>query len=81
MQLEQTIFSALLIGIMAAAGLVWGDHVAVIFSALTAAIAFFALEVRRHGAGFESDRAVFISDIMSLVSWLTGLIAGASLVV
>ena len=81
MQLEQTIFSALLIGIMAAAGLVWGDSVAVIFSALTAAVAFFALEVRRHGIGASADRAVIVSDIMSLVSWLCGLIAGVSLVI
>lgn len=79
MQLEQTIFSALLIGIMAAAGLVGGDSVAVIFSALTAAVAFFALEVRSIGERIADVRFGYASDIMSLVSWATGLIAGLSL--
>jgi hypothetical protein len=81
MQTSQAIFSALLLSIIAAAGLVKGIDTAWIFAGITAALAFFSLEMRNdaaaiHSAGFEVG-----AKVLALASWVTGCVAAFALLV
>ena len=81
MQTSQAIFSALLLSIIAAAGLVKGVDAAWIFAGITAALAFFSIELRNHALERASAGMLQGSNILTLVSWLTGAVAGVSLLV
>lgn len=78
----QALFSATLIAIMAAAGLVKGIDIAWIMAGITAGLAFFGEEVRRNGEDNMSFTAwVWTVNVLAILSWITGAIAGASLII
>ncbi|WP_310218679.1 hypothetical protein [Neorhizobium sp. 2083] len=88
MQTSQAIFSALLLSIISAAGLVKGIDTAWIFAGITAALVFFSFEAAGAAARctryIDGDRRVLltrITNVLVVLSWLTGAVAGLSLLV
>lgn len=86
MHTTQAIFSALLLSIIAAAGLVKGVDSAWIFAGITAALAFFSEEVR-NTAVRRGDASDYYSELLTagaalaMMSWATGFSAAFSILV
>lgn len=77
------IFSALLLSIIAAAGLVKGVDSAWIFAGITAAIAVLTEQLRviiwRRGSSEYRDELLMASNVLALASWATAGIAAFAL--
>jgi hypothetical protein len=79
MKLTQALFSATLIILLALAGLQHGVDVAWKLAIVTAALAFFTEQLRETAA--HSQWAYYAGNALSLLSWVTGAIAGLALLI
>lgn len=79
MKLTQALFSATLITLLALAGLHLGVAIAWKMAIVTAALAFFSEELREAAA--HAVWAYYVGNALTLLSWLTGAIAGVSLLI
>jgi hypothetical protein len=79
--LVQAIYSALLLSIIAAAGLVKGVDSAWELAAITAALAFFAEQIRAIYDGLPPRFWFYVGNFLAVTSWFTGAAAGLSLLI
>ncbi|MCD4661799.1 hypothetical protein [Agrobacterium sp.] len=81
MRNTQALFSATLIVLLGLAGLHQGVGIAWKMAIITAALAFFSEELREWERDFTRSYtlAYYFGNALALLSWLTGAIAGASL--
>lgn len=79
MKKSQALFSCTLIALMALAGLHQGVDIAWKLAIITAALAFFTEEIR--DAGERSYTFYYLGNALTIISWLTGAIAGLALLI
>lgn len=88
MSMQQTLFSVALLAIMAAAGLAKDIDIAWQMAAVTAALAFFSIELAA-AAGratrlidqYRRGNLIRAANVLVILSWVTGATGGVSLII